>query len=195
SLYFPYLTDAEREDLSSPLAPLVKGSRDAPTKGSRDAPTKGSRDAPTKGSRDAPTKIAMDLLNKAGTDVLDQVRRQRIEETELYYGDLELSKKTHWHEFIEHHWSRCLAEDAEEQVKVLPDQDASEALDLRYSAQQCALNLLSLVRKLERKKHEPPGGSPGGSGLSPALREGLEPAPVEKNGKNGRRRATYGAVK
>jgi hypothetical protein len=139
SIYFPYLTDPEQNAMEAPLAPLVKGGVDVLNKGGVDVLNKGG----------------VDVLNKGGVDVLNKVRRQRIEETEQYYYDLELSKLTHWGNFIKNGWSRCLVEDAEAKVKLSPEVDMSDVLDERYSAQQCALNLLSLCRELEKRKDLP----------------------------------------
>jgi Clostripain family len=142
SIYFPYLTDPERSAMGAPLAPLVRGGTDTLTKGGIDVLNKGG----------------IDVLNKGGIDVLSKVRRQRIGETEQYYSDLKLSQHTLWDEFIRHGWSRCLVEDAENKIKKFPNQDMSDVLDERYSAQQCALNLLSLCQKLE--EHDKPVGAP-----------------------------------
>ncbi|HEX7286058.1 MAG TPA: clostripain-related cysteine peptidase [Candidatus Angelobacter sp.] len=145
SIYFPYLTEPDKTAMESPLAPLVKGGMDVLNKG------------------------GIDVLNKGGMDVLNKVRRQRIGETESYYGSLAFSKETKWDEFIQQRWSRCLAEDAEQQAKQSPPLDISDLLDERYSAQQCALNLLASNRKLEGKhkglepefpRMDPPGPRP-----------------------------------
>ncbi|HXA84453.1 MAG TPA: clostripain-related cysteine peptidase [Candidatus Dormibacteraeota bacterium] len=109
-----------------------------------------------KGGMDVLSKLdkgGMDVLSKGGMDVLSKLRRQRIEETEQYYAGLELSKKTHWDKFIRHGWSRWLAEEAETGAKPSPAMDMSAVLDQRYSAQQCAINLLSLCRELEKDKN------------------------------------------
>lgn len=105
-----------------------------------------------RGGLDALNKGGMDALNKGGMDALNKVRRQRIEETEQYYAGLELAKKTRWDEFLRHGWSRWLAEETAVKAELFPQQDMSGLLDQQYSAQQCALNLLSLCRKLEEGK-------------------------------------------
>jgi hypothetical protein len=55
-----------------------------------------------------------------------------IRDTEEYYksDEFEFTGNTGWYEFIAGQWSRILAE------------REPEDLDLRYSAHQCALNLL-----------------------------------------------------
>lgn len=150
SIYFPYLTDAEKDLLAAPLAPMVKGGLDVLNKG------------------------GLDVLNKGGTDVLNAVRRQRVQDTEKYYDGLKLSLKTRWGKFIKEGWSRCLAQDAETKSRLewFPQQDVSDILDDRYSAQQCALNLLSLYRDLSTEKPLP----------SPEVNKGKPHLPRGPNG-------------
>ncbi len=83
---------------------------------------------PVKGGTNAPVKSA---------DFLNEIRRGEIEQTEKYHHELGLSTETGLDKFIAS-WSRILAEEA-------PDK-----LDERYSAQQCARNLLALCQKLEK---------------------------------------------
>ncbi|HEY6352063.1 MAG TPA: clostripain-related cysteine peptidase [Candidatus Angelobacter sp.] len=149
SIYFPYLTDAEKIALGAPLAPMVKGGIDVLDKGGIDVLDKSS----------------LAILNMGGSDVLNAVRRQRIQDTEQYYDGLKLSSETQWGEFIKHGWSRCLVEDAEAKAIDYPDQSIFNILDDRYSAQQCALNLLSLY--LTQKKNQQSGCLPGGGGPQP----------------------------
>ncbi len=112
-------------------------------------------DVRTRGGPDVLSKGGPDVLSKGGPDVLSKMRRQRIEETEQYYSELEFSKETQWDKFIRHYWSRWLVEDLEAKLKQTPEVDLSEALNQHYSAQQCALNLFSLCQELEA------GGTPG----------------------------------
>lgn len=83
-----------------------------------------------KGGTDVIGKGGTDVIGKGGTDVIGKLRRLRIQEFEAYYGLLELSQKTGWGNFITGVWSRILAE------------ERPGELDARYSAQQCAHNLL-----------------------------------------------------
>jgi hypothetical protein len=184
SIYFPYLTDSEKTTMESLGDPLTKDGRDAVNshgtkgqtngkmeiweKGGMDVLVKGGLDALNKGGLDALNKGGLDALNKGGLDALNKLRRQRIEETEQYYSDLELSKKTGWDRFIRHGWSRWLAEDAEAGAKS-SSADISNLLDQRYSARQCAINLLSLCRELEKAKNS---GYPGGWGTGKPPHEG-----------------------
>ncbi|HEV2987588.1 MAG TPA: clostripain-related cysteine peptidase [Candidatus Angelobacter sp.] len=110
--------------------------------------SKGGLDLLSKGGLDLLSKGGLDLLSKGGLDLLSKMRRQRIEETERYYAGLQLSRQTQWYEFIRQHWSRWLVEDVEMRMKD-ENRDPSEALNWQYSAQQCALNLLSRCRELE----------------------------------------------
>jgi Clostripain family len=79
------------------------------------------------GSRGA--KEFSSVLNNAGAGLLMSARRELIGDTESYYGDLKLAVDTGWYRFIVEQWSSILAE------------LAPKDLDLRYSAQQCAINL------------------------------------------------------
>jgi len=125
---------------------------DVPNQGQRGIVVKDGTDVQSRGGTDVLRKGGTDVLRKGGTDVLRKMLRQRIEETEQYYASLDFSEKTRWDEFIRHGWSRWLAEEAEAKVKASPQTDLSELLNGQYSAQQCALNLLSLCRKLENDK-------------------------------------------
>ncbi|HEV2960900.1 MAG TPA: clostripain-related cysteine peptidase [Candidatus Angelobacter sp.] len=176
SIYFPYMTDAELAGMESSPPVRQKGLKDplnshgtnGLTNGKisveeksdidifsddeMDVREKGGMDVLAKGGIDVPAKGGIDVLAKGGIDVLAKLRRQRIEETEQYYADLELSKKTRWAKFIRHGWSRWLAEEAASGAKPSPAVDMSGVLDQRYSAQQCAINLLSLCKELEKEK-------------------------------------------
>ncbi len=167
TLYFPYLADStkvmtnatfERGGMHArrPNGPELRGSESA-IRGGNEFTGRGGLDAPnqrdaatTRGTIDALNKGTIDALNKGTIDALNKERRQRIEETEQYYPHLKFSAETCWDKFIRHCWSRWLAEDAEEQARRAGDSETSEILNQHYSAQQCALNLLSLCRELER---------------------------------------------
>jgi hypothetical protein len=84
---------------------------------------------------------------KGGLDVPLKLHVNRFETIEREYGSLRLSEDSKWNEFIAHGWSRCLAVQA--RIKA-SSSGISDELDKRYSAQQCALNLLSLCEKLEK---------------------------------------------
>lgn len=138
SIYFPFLTS---EDAQAMNVSFVKGG-DVLTKGG-DILTKGG-DVLTKGG---------DILTKGG-DVLTKLRRQRITELEADYPTSALSRETDWYGFIRDGWSRLLAEQ-------LP-----EELDVRYSAQQCAVNLLNGI--INRKPTAPNDNDhPRGPGDNP----------------------------
>ncbi len=114
SIYFPYLSDDDRGVIQQPL---VKGGND--TLGA-----KGGND--TLGGKGSPG-----VLNQMACNILLCYRRQLIKDTEAYYCDLALSLDTHWCRFIKCFWSCILA------------QYEPTLLDLKYSAQQCAMNLSS----------------------------------------------------
>jgi hypothetical protein len=71
-------------------------------------------------------------LVKGGTNILRKARSGRIQELESDFRRLQVFQATGWGDFIAHGWSFVLA------------QQFPDSLDLHYSAQQCALNLLSL---------------------------------------------------
>jgi hypothetical protein len=71
-------------------------------------------------------------LVKGGTNLLRKARSVRIEELESDFRHLQVFQATGWGDFIAHGWSFVLA------------QQFPGSLDLHYSAQQCARNLLSL---------------------------------------------------
>lgn len=76
------------------------------------------------------------LLDKGDPRMLDKVRQQRITETEQFYPELEFARQTGWYRFIQDGWSHIL-------VELLKP----EELDVRYSAQQCAVNLLAASKR------------------------------------------------
>ena len=124
-----------------------------PSRGMRDVFSRGGPDVLSKGGTDVLSKGGLDIFSEPGMNT-SKKRRQTIEEIEQYYGDLELSKRTGWDRFIRHLWSRWLAEYAEAASRLSGERDMSQILDQQYSAQQCALNLLSLYRELEEKEHQ-----------------------------------------
>jgi hypothetical protein len=137
SIYWPYWTDREKVAMAAPLAPLVKGGLDVPTKGGLDVPTKGG----------------LDVLNKGGLDVVKEVRLQRIEEAARDLPHLKFSIVTKWDKFS-FIWSRLLVEDAKAKAEQYSRQSVTGLLDERHSAQQCALDMLSLCQELEGKLAE-----------------------------------------
>lgn len=91
-----------------------------------------------KGGTDTIGKGFAAILNRAAPNALLCIRRQLIVDTEEYYGDLALAAATYWYRFIQQVWSRILAAS-------LPHE-----LDLRYSAQQSAMNLEKTVELLDK---------------------------------------------
>jgi len=77
-------------------------------------------------------------LVKGGTNILRKARSGRIEELELDFRRLQVFQATGWGDFIAHGWSFVLAH------------QFPNSLDLHYSAQQCARNLLSLSEQRKR---------------------------------------------
>jgi len=94
-----------------------------------DGEDKRARDSLKAGRTDLVDQLP--LLVKGGTDILRKARLGRIGELEEDFKLLDRFGETKWYEFIAHGWSYIL-------TKEVP-----EELDLRYSAQQCAMNLLS----------------------------------------------------
>lgn len=149
SIYFPYVTKPDSVALSMPLG----GPKTTKNSGGTDVLIKNSgADVLIKnsGSTDVPIKNSADVLNTSNAQMMNKIRLQRIQETEGYYQQLKLSSVTGWGDFIQHGWSRYLAEAVEDKVKPAPFVDFSQLLDQYYSAQQCALNLLSLCHELEK---------------------------------------------
>ncbi len=68
------------------------------------------------------------VMSHAGSGLWMCARRELIVNTEGYYEALQMAQQTGWYRFIVEQWSRILA-------TIQPDE-----LDLRYSAQQCAVN-------------------------------------------------------
>jgi hypothetical protein len=92
------------------------------------------------------------VLNRAASELLMSVRRQLIMITEAYYRDLALARDTDWYSFIAKLWSTVL-------VELAPDE-----LDLRYSAQQAAVN--SCRRDAVRRATPIPPNWPSYTGTS-----------------------------
>lgn len=133
SIYFPYLRDGR--DVEEVERNLVKGpGGDTIGKGpGGDTIGKGpGGDTIGKGpGGDTIGKNAL-IVNTAAVNIRYAVRRELIADTEDYYKlrDFEFANDTGWYDFIQQDWSRTLVE------------TELEDLDLRYSARQCALNLL-----------------------------------------------------
>jgi hypothetical protein len=113
SIYFPYLTENERDYLNRFEA--VKGLGDSTGAGGT-------------------LKSAVEIENMAARNIRYASRWQVIEDTEDYYHktNFEFASDTQWYEFIRLGWSRILAKHERKE------------LNLRYSAEQCVRNLLSV---------------------------------------------------
>jgi len=74
------------------------------------------------------------IINTAAADAMYAIRQKIIQDTEIYYrdGKFKFAQDSCWYGFIQREWSRILAE------------KEPYALDLRYWAEQCAQNLLSI---------------------------------------------------
>jgi Clostripain family len=117
SIYLPYLSDDQSAEVDKPM---VKGGRETVGKGGRETVGKGFS--------------VSDLLNNAAIGYRNSARQEMILDTEGYYPGLRLvsdKSKPSWYDFIAGLWPRIL-------IKTAPAE-----LDLRYSARQGALNLLS----------------------------------------------------
>jgi hypothetical protein len=73
-------------------------------------------------------KGVSDVLNGAASGYLTGARRDLVIVTEGYYSDLQLACDTNWYAFIAEVWSEILI------------REAPAELDMRYSAQQSAVN-------------------------------------------------------
>jgi len=122
SIYFPYLTEDERDYLN------------------HFEPIKGVAD-PTGAIKDA-----VEIANLAAGRIRYASRWQVIEDIEGYYHktNFEFASDTQWYEFIRSGWSPILAK------------HEPKELHLRYSAEQCARNLLSWHGS-DRKAEAPAG--------------------------------------
>ncbi len=74
------------------------------------------------------------LLLKGGTNHILKARSVQISQIEGDFESLAEFKKTNWSAFIKHGWSVILAS------------EEPNELDVHYSGEQCAINLLSLVQ-------------------------------------------------
>jgi len=86
-----------------------------------------------KGGTDTVGKGFAAIMNRVAANTLQSIRRGLVLDTEAYYADLFLAIDTCWYEFIAKVWTRVL-------TRRVPTE-----LDLRYSAQQAAVNLLKKV--------------------------------------------------
>jgi hypothetical protein len=122
SIYFPYLTEDERDYINH--FELIKGVGDASGAGVG--------------------KSAVEIANLAAIHIRYASRWQVIEDTEDYYHktNFDFASDTRWDEFIRSGWSPILAKHERKE------------LHLRYSAEQCARNLLSLHRPGPDRKAE-----------------------------------------
>jgi hypothetical protein len=82
------------------------------------------------------------LLIKGGTNHILKARSAQISQIEGDFESLREFTKTNWSAFIKHGWSVILA--SEEPTE----------LDDHYSGEQCAINLLSLVKKYAESYRE-----------------------------------------
>jgi hypothetical protein len=126
------LKGSRREPLKGGERPL-KGGTNHLLKGGPSNTAKGSRDHTTKGTRDNTVKGGSIITHKGNSAALAvETCNQRIGELEADFKALTEFTKTNWNKFITRGWSVILA-------KELPQE-----LGVRYSAKQCALNLLAL---------------------------------------------------
>jgi hypothetical protein len=91
-----------------------------------------------KGGTDTVGKGFSGIMNRAASNVLLCIRREMVIDTEAYYADMALAIDTCWYRFIVEVWTPIL-------TLRLPGE-----LDLRYSAQQSAVNLLKNVYPLKK---------------------------------------------
>jgi len=85
-----------------------------------------------------------DAVNEIASRIQHDVRRRVIQDTEEYYSKpaFTFARQTHWYDFIQCDWSRILAEHRRRE------------LDLTYSGQQCADNLLKASKLTCAKQEE-----------------------------------------
>ncbi len=145
SIYFPYLNEDEKSEIDG--LNLVKGpggSQQDTGKGpggSQQDTGKGpggsqqdTGKGPGGSQQDTGKSVA--IANMAARNIQYAVRRALIADTEDYYVDEEFDfRNTGWYNFIAHDWCRILVD------------HEPENLDLRYSAQQVAQNLLRSTKK------------------------------------------------
>jgi hypothetical protein len=77
------------------------------------------------------------LLVKGGTNNLRKEQNGKIQDLEADFRQLTRFRQTNWNNFIAHGWSFILAK------------EDPQGVELHYSAQQCAANLLSLYEESE----------------------------------------------
>src|SRR5262249_11303531 len=139
SIYFPYLNEDEKSEIDT--LKLVKGTGPTQDTGKGTGGpmqdtgkgTGGPMQDTGKGTggpmQDTGKSVA--IANMAARNIQYAVRRALIADTEDYYVDEEFDfQNTGWYNFIAHDWCRILVD------------NEPENLDLRYSAQQVAQNLL-----------------------------------------------------
>ena len=120
-----------------------------------------------KGGYDTIGKGLGAVINNAAPSLLICIRRELIQDIEGNYEDLRLAQDTGWYRFIVKQWSAILT--------IL----APERLDLRYSAQQAAVNHCKELREIKQGPPCPP--------LKPKLQtgKGKSKATRPKKMKNG----------
>lgn len=161
SIYFPYLRDVDKKNIERPLLDSPQGNSNGHSDSANTAEDatghtdekgpggdtigkgpggdtigKGpGGDTIGKGPGGDTIGKHIGIINNAATGALYAVRREIIRDTETYYRDdsFKFAKDTGWYRFIAHDWSRILA------------QKEPYMLDMSYSAEQCAQNLLSSV--------------------------------------------------
>jgi len=141
SIYFPYLKNDEQADIEN--FQLIKGAGGSTgdTIGKGAGGSTGDTIGKGAGGSTGDTigKSAA-IVNDAASEIQYAVRREIIRDTEHYYKQDEFTfAESDWYDFIRSEWSRILAEREKHQ------------LDLRYSAEQCATNLLSIVERPAEK--------------------------------------------
>ena len=144
SIYFPYLKNDEQADIEN--FHLIKGAggSQGDTIGKGAGGSQGDTIGKGAGGSQGDTigKSAA-IVNDAASEIQYAVRREIIRDTERYYKkkDKFTFAESGWYDFIRSQWSRILADREKHQ------------LDLRYSAEQCARNLLSIAERApERTK-------------------------------------------
>jgi Clostripain family len=117
----------------------------------RDDEVEQTRQPLVKGGTDTVGKGFSGIMNRAASNVLMCLRRGMIIDTEAYYANLSLAIATNWYEFIVKVWTPIL-------IQCLPAE-----LDLRYSAQQAAVNMLKKCPLCEYSTAENPIQKPAPS--------------------------------
>src|SRR5215472_6643830 len=156
SIYFPYLREkhdkeqVERRLVKGPggdtIGKLSGGNTNGGNTGGNNNEKGPGGDTIGKGPGGDTIGKNVDIINTAATNALYAIRRKIIKDTEDYYRDkqhFKFAEATGWYEFIRRVWCRILAEKE-------PDE-----LDVRYSAQQCAANLLYVCGQAKTESVEP----------------------------------------